>query len=147
MGYAKVLSKKAGDTLGIDAVRTTYEEIIETLQQHLFCIQAEIGGADKHITDTHIQFLEKVIHEVDTLLPPIRSFIVSGGGESGAYLDIARAQARRAERHLVTLQQKNLQGINSESIVYMNRLSSVLYALARFANYQEGYNETKPHYA
>lgn len=146
LGYAKVLSRKSNDTLVFETKKVNYEEILETLQQSLFCIQAELGGSDIHVNKTHTLYLEKVIYEVETLLPPITSFIVPGGGETGAYLDIVRTVARRAERQLVQLQNKKVRVVNDESIIFMNRLSSALYALARFANYQEGYSERKPDY-
>lgn len=146
LGYAKVLSKKSQDSLSIGERKVSYREIVETLQQGLFCIQAELGGSDIHVTKKHTLYLEKVMQEVETLLPPIKSFIIPGGGETGAYLDIGRTVARRAERHLVLLRLKGERVVSDESIAFMNRLSSVLYALARFANYQKGYLEKKPDY-
>ena len=79
-------------------------------------------------------------------MPPIKSFIIPGGGETGAYLDIVRTITRRAERHLILLRDKKERIISSDSITYLNRLSSALYALARFANYQGGFSEKKPEY-
>jgi len=146
LGYSKVLSCRSKNKLSIDNKKVPYEEIIEELQQNLFSIQAELGGSDIHLKKDHILYLEKVIYEIETVLPPIKSFIVSGGGECGAYLDIARTIARRAERGLVSLRDKEERNIGKQSVAYMNRLSSVLYALARFANYQEGYSERKPEY-
>ncbi|MBI3337460.1 MAG: cob(I)yrinic acid a,c-diamide adenosyltransferase [Candidatus Staskawiczbacteria bacterium] len=146
LGYAKALSKKSNDTLSMETQKISYEEILETFQQSLFCIQAELGGSDIHATKAHILYLEKVIHEIEALLPPIKSFIVPGGGETGAYLDIARTIARRTERQLIVLLHKKERIVSNDSIVFMNRLSSSLYALARFANYQEGYSEKNPGY-
>lgn len=146
LGYAKMLSRKSNDTLLIETKKVNYEEILEALQQSLFCIQAELGGSDIHVNKTRTLYLEKVIYEVETLLPPITSFIVPGGGETGAYLDIVRTIARRTERQLVQLQNKKVRVVDNESIIFINRLSSALYALARFANYQEGYSERKPDY-
>lgn len=146
IGYAKVLSKKSNDTLSIETQKISYEKILGILQQNLFCIQAELGGSDIHLDKNHILYLEKVIYEIETVLPPITSFIVPGGGETGAYLDVARTITRRAERQLVRLQYTKERAVTNESITFMNRLSSVLYALARFANYQDGYSEGKPDY-
>lgn len=146
LGYTKVLSKKSNDMLSMETRKVSYEEILEVLQQSLFCIQAELGGSDIHVTKDHILYLEKVIYAVETLLPPIKSFIIPGGGETGAYLDIVRTIARRAERQLILLRHKQERIISDKSIIFINRLSSVLYALARFANYQEGYSEGKPNY-
>lgn len=146
IGYAKALSKKSNDMLTVETQKVSYEEILEIFQHNLFCIQAELGGSDIHVTKDHILYLEKVIHEIETLLPPIKSFIIPGSGETGAYLDIARTVTRRAERHLILLRDKKERIISNDSLVYLNRLSSALYALARFANYQEGYSERKPKY-
>ncbi len=146
LGYAKTLSKKSHDVLAIETDKVSYEEILETFQQHLFCIQAEISGSDTHPTQTHILYLEKIIYEVETLLPPITSFIIPGGSETGAYIDIVRTQARKTERDVVSLKQKKGSIISTESVIYLNRLSSALYALARFANYQEGHTEHAPTY-
>ncbi len=146
LGYAKALSKKSEDTLMIDTYKVPYSEILEIFQQSLFCLQAELGGSDIHISESHVLYLEKVVYEVETFLPPITSFIVPGGGLTGAYLDVTRTVARRAERQLVTLQHKKERVISNEGIIFLNRLSSALYALARFANYQEGYIEQSPNY-
>ena len=146
LGYAKTLSKKSNGVLAVGTQKVSYEEILETFQQNLFCIQAELGGGDMRPTKDHILYLEKVIREIEALLPSIKSFIVPGGGETGAYLDIGRTIARRAERHLVSLQDAKERIISDESLAYLNRLSSALYALARFANYQEKYSEKKPNY-
>ncbi len=146
IGYAKAISKKTHCTLYIGGEKVSYEEILEKIQNILFCIQAELGGSNISITEKHTLYLEKVIYEVETTLPPITSFIVPGGGELGAYLDVLRTITRRTERYLVLLKDKNTKDLNKENIIFMNRLSSVFYALARFANYQEGHIEKEPNY-
>ncbi len=146
LGYAKVLATKSGDTVGIKGVKTSYETIINQLQNILFTIQAELGGADKKITDEAVLFAELVTAEIETLLPPIHSFTVYGGGETGAYLDICRSIARRAERMIIVCLEKEPHQIGETTLRFMNRLSSVLYAMARFANYQEGFSEHAPQY-
>lgn len=146
IGYIKVLSKKSNITLSIGKQKVTYENILEKIQQTLFCIQAELGGSKISVTKDQTLYLEKIISEIESVLPPITSFIIAGGGEIGAYLDIVRTIARRTERQLVLLREKKERSISDESITFMNRLSSILYALARFANYQEGYSEKKPEY-
>lgn len=146
LGFAKVLSKKSNNALTLEKRQVSYEEILETFQQNLFCIQAELGGGEFHATRKQIVYLEKIIGEIESLLPQIKYFIVPGGGEIGAYLDVARTITRRAERQLIVLRDKKERNIGEMSITYLNRLSSVLYALARFANLHEGYTETKPNY-
>lgn len=146
LGYAKTLSQKMALSIFMAKKKVPYEEIIGNLQQHLFCVQAELGGSKIHIKKEHLLYLEKVIYEIEMILPPIKSFIIPGGGKTGAYLDITRTVARRAERQIVSLRDRNERKIDDMSIAYLNRLSSILYALARFANYQEGYSEYPPSY-
>lgn len=146
IGYAKVLSRKHSDHIYIDGDSIDYENILEVFQQNLFCIQAELGGSDIHATKDHIEYLEKIISIIDLELPPVKSFIVPGGTESGAYLDVCRTIARRAERDVIVLNGSGKRKIDDCSIAYLNRLSSALYALARFANYSSGMKENKPEY-
>jgi len=146
LGYAKTLAVKSRDTVGILGKKTSYVSIIERLQNILFVIQAELSGAGKHPTDDDLLFAERVVDEIETLLPPIHSFIVCGGGETGAYLDVCRTVARRAERSVIIASEKDPEKISDITMQFLNRLSSTLYALARFANYQEGFTERKPNY-
>jgi len=146
IGFAKALSVKSKDTLFFKGKKISYEDILEKIQQILFSIQAELGGSHVRIKPEHVIFLEDVVYEVETVIPPISSFIVYGGGETGAYLDIVRAVARRAERQVISLRDKEKQEISQEAIQFLNRLSSALFALARHANYQEGFLEQGPNY-
>lgn len=146
LGYAKVLSGKNNCKLNIEKTETPYDEIIERIQQILFSVQAELGGSEVKTKKEHLDYLEIVIAEVEKELPPIKSFIVPGGGETGAYLDITRTLARRAERLVVSVNEKGDQSVGEISLQFLNRLSSTLYALARFANYQQGYLEDNPTY-
>ncbi len=146
MGYARALAEKNGASASMKGQKVSYADILLIFQQNLFCIQAEVGGSDMHAKKEHILFLEEVIYEIETLLPPVTSFVVPGGEILGAYLDVARTIARRAERGLVVLREKKERVVNDLSLEYLNRLSSALYAMARFANYQHGCIEKKPDY-
>ncbi len=146
LGFAKVLTRKAYDSLFIKGRRTKYEEVLEKFQHILFTLQAELGGSPIHAKKEHTLFLEDIIYEIETVIPPINSFVLPGGGEAGAYLDVCRTLARRAERLMTSVQEKEERKIHEESIQFVNRLSSALYALARHANYQEGHTFTKPDY-
>lgn len=147
LGYAKALAHKFKLSLFVKNKRTSYGEILENFQQNLFCIQAELAGSSISGKEEKVTYLEDIIYEVETLLPPIKSFIVPGGGEAGAYLDLARTVARKTERMAVSLKDKSDRELSGPSLVFLNRLSSALYALARFANYQEGRSEGKPSYS
>lgn len=146
LGYAKVLCRKNNKSILIKGEKVTYEYLIEKIQLILFSVQAELGGAQIHTKEDHVKYLEDVLFEVETILPPLHSFVVYGGGEVGAYLDLVRAIARRSERLVVAVAEEGNRVVSSETIKFLNRLSSALYGLARYANYEEGYVEKKPDY-
>lgn len=146
LGYAKVLARKKGHSILIKKDKVSYEDIIEKIQQILFSVQAELGGSPIHVKEEHVAYLESLLFEVETILPPINSFIVYGGGETGAFLDFTRTVARRAERLVIAVHEDKQKLIHSETLKFLNRLSSALYALARYANYEGGFTEKKPDY-
>ena len=135
--------------LGVIKVNPQAVSIAETLaevQQNLFIVQAEIAGADKRITEEKVREMEVAIGAIEHELPPIKSFFVSGGTEIAALLDFARTLARRAERRVVAVAEEGAQAIGKETLAYLNRLSSLLYALARQANHKSGITEEPPTY-
>lgn len=85
------------------------------------------------ITTAHVRPLEEAIDRVNAPLGTLRSFILPGGTEAAAWLHLARTVCRRAERRVVSLARK--QRLNPQVIVYLNRLSDLLFVLAR---YEEG---------
>ena len=122
-------------------------DLLLGVQQNLFIIQAELAGSpDKTITADKIEQLEKVIDEIEKKLPPIKSFFIPGATANGALLDYARTVARRAERRVVMVVEEKKISIGEFSLTYLNRLSSLLYALARLANHQSGIKEQAPDY-
>jgi len=121
-------------------------EIIHNIQQTLFIIQAELAGADKKITERKVLEIETLIGEIEKILPPIKTFFISGGTELGATFDVARTIARRAERRVVQVAEEGKIEIGQNTKKYMNRLSSILYALARLSNHLGGINEESPSY-
>ncbi len=146
LGFAATLAKKSCDTLGLSGQKTPYAVILEHMQNILFAIQAELGGSDTHPDPDDVEFAELVVSEVETILPPVTSFIIPGGSETGAYLDLCRTIARRAERNVIKAIKEDGRSVSESTLKFLNRLSSVLYALARFANYQEGFSEHSPKY-
>jgi cob(I)alamin adenosyltransferase len=146
LGFSKALSYKTQVFIYEDGKKIHYSKIIERLQQNLFCIQAQIGGSDIHLSKSELNYIEKIISDIENLIPPIKSFIIPGGGELGAHLDVSRTVARGTERKLVTLRDSKNRDIDGINLIFLNRLSSILYAMARFANYQEGFIENKPNY-
>lgn len=118
--------------------------IIEQIQQNLFIIQANLAGADKKIIQDKISEIEKIIDDIEKQLPPIKSFFLSGGNELSAYLDYARTISRKTERRVVALSETKK--IDIEILAYLNRLSSLFYALARFINFKFKIKEIAPKY-
>lgn len=120
--------------------------VIEKVQNDLFFIQAELAGSSKRLPSSALKRVEDLIKKIDKELPPIKNFIISGGLELSAMLDVARTVARRAERQVVAVQESGGIKFQPTSLAYLNRLSSLLYALARLVNYRAGLIEKKPEY-
>jgi cob(I)alamin adenosyltransferase len=94
--------------------------------------KAAIGAAD-------VERLERGIDELEEKLPPLRRFILAGGSGAGAALHVARTVCRRAERAIVALHEHGGDGaLEPELLVYVNRLSDLLFVMARAANRRAG---------
>lgn len=117
-------------------------KILEEIQRDLMEIGASIAGMRSGVEKklkARTATLEKEIDKMWESLPPLKNFILPGGGQTGSLLHLARAIGRRAEREIVILPQK--EKIPVEIITYLNRLSDFLFALARWVNKREGYEE------
>ena len=121
-------------------------ETVEQIQQDLFIIQAELAGADKTISAEKVTWQEGITDGIEKMLPPITTFFVSGGCELAVLSDISRTIARRAERRVFAVQEEGKIKIGEHTLSYLNRLSSVLYALARASNFVHGITEESPKY-
>lgn len=84
---------------------------------------------------------EQLIDTMTKKMPELKSFILPGGGKAGSLLHVARTIARRAERQLVALMQK--EKFDYSIVRYLNRLSDLLFTMARYVNYKEKKKETK----
>src|SRR4029078_4244788 len=104
-------------------------ELLHEVQDFLFTIQAEVAGVQKSIPMEKVEALSVLIKSIERSLPEVRSFLVPGGTEFSARLDIARAVSPRAERRLVTVHESGERTISDTSRAYANRLSSLFYAL------------------
>lgn len=82
---------------------------------------------------------EILIDRLTKQLPPLNQFILPGGGKGGALLHVARTVARRAERNVVQLDRN--EKIDGLIIIYLNRLSDLLFTMARFVNHKERQKE------
>jgi cob(I)alamin adenosyltransferase len=116
--------------------------IIHDIQNNLFIIQAQVAGADKKIKEGEVKNLEKIIDKIEKELPQIKTFLISGANEDSANFDFARTLARRAERRVVAVNDEELVKIDSQTLAFMNRLSSLLYAFARHTAMKNGTEES-----
>lgn len=136
--------------LGFVKLHSTEEEriasILREVQENLFIIQAEVAGADKKISGDEVQKIEDLIESIEKEIPPLKGFCISGGTELSAMLDVSRTLARRAERRLIAVSDAEIRMLPALTKAYMNRLSSLLFALARFANHLAGVAEEHPKY-
>ncbi|MGA2783277.1 MAG: cob(I)yrinic acid a,c-diamide adenosyltransferase [Candidatus Bathyarchaeia archaeon] len=122
--------------------------LLRELQNDLFIAGADLASVKSdqkvpRITSERILELERIIDRYEEELPPLNVFILPGGTNAGATLHFARAVARRAERRIVTL--GNTDKINDQLIPYINRLSDLLFVLARVINYRQRTVEVQWH--
>jgi cob(I)alamin adenosyltransferase len=122
------------------------KDMIDKIQNDLFIIQAQVAGADKKIPGNEVKTVERTINNIEKKLPPIKTFLIPGANELSANFDFARTLARRAERRVVTVSEEKIAKIDPETLVYLNRLSSLLYAFARLSAQESGRIETPPTY-
>ena len=85
--------------------------------------------------NSRVKEFERFIDQMTAKMPALKNFILPGGGETGAFLHLARAISRRAERRVVEL--NNKEKIDNSIIIYVNRLSDLLFTMARFSNFKE----------
>ena len=131
--------------LGSRRARSAAEALF-SMQEALFIAQAELAGADKRLAKRHVLALELLTDAIERELPPIKSFFIPGATALGALFDVARTVARRAERRVVGVAESGDAALSAYTLQYLNRLSSALYALARFANHRAGIAERAPSY-
>lgn len=115
--------------------------LIQTIQNDLFDLGADLATPGEEFTPsemvlrivpTQVDRLERVIDELNEPIAPLKSFILPGGTEAAARIHLARAIARRAERAAITA--GRAAPINPAAITYLNRLSDLLFVLARALN-------------
>jgi cob(I)alamin adenosyltransferase len=121
--------------------------MLEQIQRDLFALGARLADPERKIAGRvtkavisaeDIARLEGWIDTLDASLPPLRRFILAGGAPSGAALHLARTVCRRAERAMVTLIEADADAFEPELLVYVNRLSDLLFVMARAANQRAG---------
>jgi len=114
------------------------DERLARIQNELFDLGADLsvpyadGDGKLRITQSYIDRLEAACDEANAMLPELRSFVLPGGSEVAARLHVARAASRRSEREVLDAARER--SVNPLALVYLNRLSDLLFILARAAN-------------
>ena len=124
--------------------------LLAEFQNDLFVLGSDLASAAEarqrnipRVSSERITAMERTIDRFETELLPLKAFILPGGGVSGSLLHNARTVARRAERRIVAL--GKAEPINEFAVPYMNRLSDLLFVMARVANHRENEAETEWH--
>jgi cob(I)alamin adenosyltransferase len=125
-------------------------DLLVEIQNDLFIVGADLastGNASQRnvprISSEKVVAMERTIDKFEAELSALKAFILPGGGVAGSLLHNARTVARRAERRIVTLGKE--EAINEQLVPYMNRLSDLLFVMARVANRREHKPETEWH--
>ncbi|MDO8493022.1 MAG: cob(I)yrinic acid a,c-diamide adenosyltransferase [bacterium] len=133
--------------LDITSDFTSIGELVHWVQENLFIVQAQVAGADKTMDQSKVAVMEDIVDKIEKVLPPIKTFFIAGGDELSATFDFARTLARRAERRVVGAVDEGIAKVAPETLAFLNRLSSLLYALARLCNHKSGIKESSPSYS
>ncbi len=125
------------------------DDHLREIQNHLHVVQADFANPDPDdedpaVREEHVAQLEEWMDDYDEELEPLQSFILPGGGDSGARLHHARTVCRRAERRAVALEAD--EDINDTAVTYLNRLSDALFVFGRVVNQREDEPEESPTY-
>jgi cob(I)alamin adenosyltransferase len=121
--------------------------MLEQIQRDLFALGARLADPGHKIADrvakaavspADIARLEGWIDALESALPPLRRFILAGGSQAGAALHLARTVCRRAERAMVGLLAGDKDAFEADLLIYVNRLSDLLFVMARRANQRAG---------
>lgn len=127
------------------------DEVLAPIQRDLFAIGALLATPDREkmrqhlekarVDEARIRELEEAIDAADRELEPLKAFILPGGTPKAAALHVARTVCRRAERRVVHLNRDDQESLPELTVIYLNRLSDLLFTLARLANKRAGAGE------
>jgi cob(I)alamin adenosyltransferase len=122
------------------------DEVLRRIQNELFDLGSELATpADAayegmfRVSQQEVTALERLMDECQKDLPPLRSFVLPGGGRVGGFLHQARTVCRRAERHVLAL--SRVEPVGEWALAYVNRLSDLLFVLSRWAGKHLGETE------
>ena len=130
-------------------VSETIDGQLDAIQHALFSIGAELATPDpdahqmRIISESHIKQLEQWIDQHEQVIPELKHFVLPSGHPAATALHLARSICRRAERRVVTLVRHHETNVSEELIIYLNRLSDLLFVLTRVVNHEAGIAEVK----
>ncbi|OGH22284.1 MAG: ATP:cob(I)alamin adenosyltransferase [Candidatus Levybacteria bacterium RIFCSPHIGHO2_12_FULL_38_12] len=145
------IQKSKGKSQTLPAGRQDYsskvKKMLNQVQHDLFDIGASIANPNpkypketSEFLEKRVQSFEKLIDKMAEVIPDFQCFILPGVGKTGSQLHVCRTIARRAERRIIELSEN--EKVTPDIIVYMNRLSDLLFTMARFINFKEKKKET-----
>ena len=132
------------------AGRADLDRLLVGVQRDLFAIGAQLADPRRKVaskrskaafSSAQVRRLERAIDAREARLPPLRAFVLPDGPPTAALLHVARAVCRRAERSVVTLARES--EVEARIIVYLNRLSDLLFVLARYESHRAGESEER----
>lgn len=132
----------AAVALSVPALRELYAEIVR-IQNELFDVGADLcvpvtpgeaAGAKLRVTPEQVSRLEELVDHHNATLAPLNSFVLPGGTAAATALHVARTAVRRAERRVSALLEAEPAATNPQALIYLNRLSDLLFVLARVTN-------------
>jgi cob(I)alamin adenosyltransferase len=136
------------EALAESAARDFLVPVLRRVQNELFNLGAELAAADPEtraklprIEQRHVDALERDIDAVNGDLPPLKSFVLPGGGWPSAYFHLARTVCRRCERLVVALAATGPDAATPLAIHYLNRLSDALFVWGRWSAWKDGRDE------
>ena len=139
IGAVDELNSHIGMLATYDLPGTIAGELVE-IQHDLFDIGGELSvPGSTALPGTHVERLERILDELNADLKPLKDFILPGGTPAAAACHVARTVCRRAERRIVGL--ADVEPVNQSSVCYLNRLSDLLFVMARILNRAAGVND------
>lgn len=115
-------------------------ELLITVQHELFDLGGELCVPGREVlAEANVARLEQALDRLNATLAPLKEFVLPGGCRAAALTHVARAVARRAERRLLSLARRDR--ANPVALKYLNRLSDLLFVVARYLNAQAGHPE------
>lgn len=122
-----------------DAIKKVQNEL------HIICAELSSEGEGGHrITEGHVKSVQDIANKYDEENDKLTKFVLPGGSKAATFLHVARTVARRAEREVIKLAEK--ESVNEHIIGYLNRLSDLMFVMARVVNKREDFTEVNPTY-